>query len=191
MIHPESKDKNLREPVQLPSDLDSAEGKPQYSISGFIVNIVMALIWALVFALSSYVIFVDPDDVIMFFIPLFITSLTMLSFHLYALFNPDYGNEKDEHQDLTYVEILKKHWAVILGTTLVLLTFGFLGCFFSLDPIKKRNYRALGELFLILSAIYAVTGMICWGFVTNNRKNILARIVRPWKIHENTENEAV
>lgn len=191
MIHAESQDKNSREPVQLPSEFDSSEEKPQYSISGFIVNIVMALIWLCVFAVSSYVIFVDPGDDIMFFIPIFVTSLNMLSFHLYALIDPDYGNEKDEERDLTYVDILKKHWAVILGTTLVVLTFGFLACFLSLKPINEGNYMALGKLFLLLSAIFAVTGTICWGFVINDKKNIIARIVRPWQIHDNTESETV
>ena len=191
MIHPESQDKILREPVHLPSEFDSSEEKPHYSISGLIVNIVMVLIWFCVFAVSSYAIFFDPGDEIMFFIPIFVTSLNMLSFHLYALLDPDYGNEKDEERDLTYVDILKKHWAVILGTTLVVLTFGFLACFLSIIPIKERNYMALGKLFLLLSAIYAVTGTICWGFVTNDRENFIARFVRPWQIHGNTESEAV
>ena len=40
---------------------------------------------------------------------------------------------------------------------------------------------------LVLSYILSFSIMICWGFVTGNRKNILFRIVRPWQVGENTE----
>ena len=55
---------------------------------------------------------------------------------------------------------------------------------------KINSEDVLGGL-LVLLFINVVAAMNCWGFITNNRKNIFARIVRPWQVYDDTaETEA-
>ena len=58
-------------------------------------------------------------------------------------------------------------------------------CYVFMSYPKFWEEKLFANVFISVALmIYAVAGMICIGFVTNNRKNILARIVRPWQVYE-------
>lgn len=196
MIHPESQDKTLREPALSPQDITFDEDdkvKVQYSVLGFIVNIVIILFWIVFILFSFYVLIINPctDDEFSFICVIASASLASFSFHLYVLFDTEYGNNKEYQEEHGVVEVLKLHWAAILETALNFLFFGIYGFDLTLQGIRGKDKIFTGIVISVFAAIYACTGMICWGFVTNNRKNILARIVRPWQVCEETENNTI
>ena len=196
MIHPESQDKNLREPFQLPQDFDSDEDDKvtvKYSILGFIVNIGIILFWLVFILFSFYALIINPctDDEFLFICVIAAASLASFSFHLYVLFDTEYGNTKEYQEEHGLVEVLKLHWAVILETALNFLFFGFYGFNITLQGVRGKDKMFTVIVISVFAVIYACNGMICWGFVTSNRKNILARIVRPWQVCEETENNDI
>ena len=167
------------------------EEKPQCSILGFIVNITAVLFWLAVFGFGSFIITKDKGyliDMLLFLGPSTFSSVVMISFHLYAMINREYGNKKED-QNLDFGGILKKHWAIIVGTTLSCLSTGYFGyvVFWEiLGAVNEPPENAFIALALVL-VIISFSLMICWGYVTDNKKNILARCVRPWQIDGNTE----
>lgn len=178
MIHPES--------IKKDYDIKNV----QWSVLGFITNIVIVLFWLLNLWFWSSTFTSSRSDALESVVAFLImaTVLNLLGFHLYALLKPDYGNT-EEYEDLSLAAVLKNHWAIISGTTLFFLA---VGSFSSALFIKTRFKFVTENVKIVLSVVlvlYSVAGMICWGFVTNNRRNILARIVRPWQINEQTEDK--
>ena len=116
------------------------------------------------------------------------------------MIDPNYTNTTEYQEDLSLLGVIKNHWALISGTVLGCLftgivAFALIATFvgFALNlPTPYLDSKILSPKFIISLCliIYAVAGMICWGFVTNNKKNILARIVRPWQIRETTKAKA-
>ena len=180
MIHPESQDKNLQE-----TSSDSVV--THYSLSGFIVNILVVLFWFAVLAYSIYHIGTGKTVDTKFFGPVWVITFNLFAFHLYALVDPEYTNAKEYQADLSVVNVLKNHWAVILGTVLLDILVFFYAVPAIFGAIVNKNSVNATIFITVCSGIYAVSGMICWGFITNNKKNILARIVRPWQSHEVAE----
>ena len=196
MIHPESQDKNLREPFQLPQDFDSDEDanvKVQYSILGFVVNIVIILFWQVFILFNFYALIINPctDEEFPFLCVIATASLASFSFHLYVLFDCEYGNKKEYQEEHDLAEVIKLHWAAILETALNFLFFGIYGFKVTLQGIHGNDKMFTAIVISVFAVIYAFIGMICWGFATNNRKHILARIVRPWQVCEETENNTI
>ena len=104
------------------------------------------------------------------------------------MIDPEYTNMKEYQEDLSLLGVIKNHWAVISGTTLACLFTGIAGFLFTIDAIFIKNDPLKAAIIItVWLAVYSVAGMICWGFVTNNKKNILARIVRPWQVYEEIE----
>ena len=121
----------------------------------------------------------------MFFIPIFVTSLNMLSFHLYALLDPDYGNEKDEERG-SYLRWYLEETGLCSRNNLGCFDFWFpLPVSLSIIPIKKRN------TWHWVSSIYFVGYLRCyWNDLLgiryiNDRENIIVHFVvtmaNPWK----------
>ena len=175
--------------------LQKEKEKPQCSTLGFIFNIVAVLFWLTVFVIGSFIITEDKDgriDMLIFLGPSTFSSVIMISFHLYAMINREYGNKKED-QNLDFDGMLKKHWAIIVGTTLSCLSTGFFGYVAFWEILGDVN-EPPENAFIVLAVVLVIISfsfMICWGFVTNNKKNILARSFRPWQIDGNTENVIV
>ena len=186
MIHPESQEKNVHDTTS-----DSVE--TQYSISGFIVNILLSLFWiiAMWFCYNQVVVRRFREaDALMFCVPLFCSALIMLGFHLYVLFNRNYGIQKED-AEISLSDVFKNHWAVISGTCVFYFSITYICWLFMGSPDFWEN-KSFAKTFIFVALLaYAISGMVCWGFVTTKNKNILARIVRPWQIRETTEVDAV
>lgn len=92
------------------------------------------------------------------------------------MINPEYGNKK-ETTEMNVVEVLKSHWAINSGKTLVYLTVTYV-CYEFMSYQNFWKEKLFANVFISVALkIYAVAGMICRGFVTNKGKNILVRSV--------------
>ena len=180
MIHPDSQNKKLHE-----TSTDSVV--TQYSLSGFIVNILVVLFWFAVLAYSIYHIGTGKTVDTKFFGFVWVITFNLFAFHLHAMIDPEYTNAKEYEEDLSLVNVLKNHWAIILGTALLDIMVIFYGVPVFITASVNKKYVLMSQAIIVCSGIYAVSGMICWGFITNNKKNILACIVRPWQSHEVAE----
>lgn len=212
MIHPESEKKIEQESVELPSDdVPIKEVKIKASIRGFLVNIFLALFWWAVFGLTD-ILLTDVDNALGKFLAFlqFSSALLLSSFHVYVLFKPSY-EYAEEHEELRIPDVFKKRWALMYGTAIFFLAFNT-SFFMSLaqniqdqmemaqniqeqvdQGINNQKFNSedvLGGM-LVLLFINVVAAMNCWGFITNNRKNFFARIVRPWQVYDDpAETEA-
>ena len=163
----------------------SSEKQLQPSVLGFIVNIVIVLVWTLAMAFSWYNLAYGRCDIrtTAFLYLLLGSAENLFAFHLFVMIDPEYGNKK-ETTETNVVEVLKSYWAIFLGTTLVYMTVTYV-CYVFMSYPKLWEEKLFANVFISVALmIYAVAGMICIGFVTSNRKNILARIVRPWQVYE-------
>ena len=116
--------------------------------------------------------------------------MILFAFHLYVLIDPEYGND-DKDAEMSVVDVLKNHWAILLGTALFYVTVSCVCYAFFYDGVSLEDLEMVSVFLAAVSVLYSVSGMICWGFVTKNRDIILARIVRPWQLYEMTENKNV
>ena len=81
--------------------LQQEEEKPQYSILGFIINIIAVVFWLVVFAFCFTEMFSSSTDLsqIMFlFGPFSLASIILIGFHLYVMINPEFGNKKEDQE---------------------------------------------------------------------------------------------
>lgn len=184
MIRSDFQERYSWEPFQLPPDYASTEKKFQYSITGFIINIVIVLFWlfVLAFCFKQATSKGIKRSELLHIVPFVIVTLNLLTFHLYAMIDPEYTNKKEYLERLNLVTALKNHWAIISGTGLFGLLVGYFGLMISYGSILQRHRLFTIFVIIVWAATYAVAGMICWGFVTHNRKSILARIIRPWQV---------
>lgn len=193
MIHPEPEENIKQESVKLPSDdVSTKEVKIKASVRGFLVNILLALFWWAVFGLSCALLS-DFDIVTRFLVSIITFSGTLLlsSFHVYVLFKPGY-EYTEEDEELSLADFFKKRWALASGTAIFFLAFNAIFAnALARDISKGKEISSEDALIgmIVLLFINAVAGMNCWGFVTNNKKNIFARIVRPWQVYDDTKAE--
>ena len=132
----------------------------QHSASSF--NIV-AVLFAHRLRHWLFIITEDKDgriDMLIFLGPSTFSSVIMISFHLYAMINREYGNKKED-QNLDFDGMLKKHWAIIVGTTLSCLSTGFLWI--------CRLWEILGDVneppenaFIVLAVVLVIISFSLW-----------------------------
>lgn len=163
------------------------EEKPEYSIVGFIVNIIFAGIFTLLFGVFTYVLIDHLSELFKWRIFIILGMLCAFagSFHIYALIDPEHTNEKNDDAGM-----LSKHWALIFGGPgfcLILISNTF---YLKVNEFMEGQEFEYGDLLIILSAT-TVYALVIYAFMTKDKESIFARYLKPWNLVGNTDRIAV